>query len=109
MKIQEDDAKASHPGDAERRSWIWGLLLSTYFLLLLGVGIWLVTSAAGVSGTVLVAYSALLVVSIAGLLVRTYIFGIDLLEIDRRNFIDLSRAQWLGWRGQRKKDDSGAG
>jgi hypothetical protein len=76
-------------------------LLLIYFLLLLGCGIWLITW--GAPGSILAVYGTTLVVSIAGLFARKHIFGI---AIDRRNHIDLSRAQWLGRRGRSRTQDT---
>jgi hypothetical protein len=90
------------PDNAKRQPWLWGLLLSIYFLLLLGVGIWLMMPGSGVSDGIRVIYFAVLIVSIAGLFFRTLTF-----DIDRRNYIELSRSQWLGRRGRSKKDDIG--
>jgi hypothetical protein len=80
---------------------MWELLLLIYFLLLLGCGIWLITW--GAPGSILAVYGTTLVVSIAGLFARKHIFGI---AIDRRNYIDLSRAQWLGRRGRCRTQDT---
>jgi hypothetical protein len=101
MENQKAQTDVSHPGDPKRRSSMWELLLLIYFLLLLGCGIWLITW--GAPGSILAVYGTTLVVSIAGLFARKHIFGI---AIDRRNYIDLSRAQWLGRRGRSRTQDT---
>jgi hypothetical protein len=100
---REDQTGANQLGEVSGRSWLWGLLLPIYFLLLLGCGIWLVTWGGAAPAAIWVAYGAALVLSIAGLLARRHIFGT---VIDRRNYIDMSRAQWFGRRGRSRAEDT---
>jgi hypothetical protein len=82
MENQEAQT-SSQTGDATSWSWLWGLLLPIYFLLLLACGIWLVTWGAGAPDSILAVYVATLIISIAGLFLRRRIFGTGI--IDRRN------------------------